>query len=191
MSLSLAEQKKQQRRAVLAARDAMSAELRREKSQRICENILNSPLYENAECIMLFRAFKSEASLEYFEARAKADGKRLVYPFCIEERKMLALLPTENAWETDRCGISVPVPEKSTVTAPADIDLVICPCSAFDFEGHRLGMGAGYYDRFLPQCENAVFLLAAFSEQRVEKVITDEHDTKMHAVVTEEKLYNI
>lgn len=191
MSLSLAEQKKQQRRAVLATRDAMSAELRRENSRRICELIIDSPLYEKASCIMLFKAFKSEASLEYFEARAKADGKRLVYPFCIEERKMLALLPMENAWETDRYGISVPVLERSKAISPADIDLVICPCSAFDFEGNRLGMGAGYYDRFLPQCVNAVFLLAAFSAQHVERVITDEHDTKMHAIVTEEKLYTI
>lgn len=189
--MTLAEQKKQQRKAVLAARDAMSAELRCEKSRLICDNILESPLYEKASLIMLFKAFRSEASLEYFEQRAKADGKQLIYPFCIEERKMLALLPSENAWEKDRYGIFVPVPDKSKVVAPADIDLVICPCSAFDCEGHRLGMGAGYYDRFLPQCVNAVFLLAAFEEQHVERVITDEHDMKMHAVVTDRKLYII
>lgn len=189
--MSPAELKKQQRRAILAVRDAMSAELRDEKSRRICENILEIPLYESAGCIMLFKAFKSEASLEYFEERAKRDGKRLVYPFCIEERKMLALEASENAWERDRYGISVPVLETSKVTAPADIDLVICPCSAFDLEGNRLGMGAGYYDRFLPQCVNARFLLAAFEVQRVERVITDEHDMKMHAAVTEEKLYII
>lgn len=191
MSLSLAEQKKQQRKAALARRDAMSPELRRERSQKLCRNILESEFYKNAERIMLFKAFKSEPSLEYFENAAHSDGKILLYPYCIEKGKMLALQPLENAWETDKYGISVPVRGKSQEASAADIDLVICPCSAFDSEGNRLGMGAGYYDRFLPDCKKARFLLAAFEQQRTERVISDEHDIKMHAVATDKQLYYI
>lgn len=51
------------------------------------------------------------------------------------------------------------VREKSELVLPEKIDLVICPCTVFDEEGSRMGMGAGYYDRFLPLCSQWPALL--------------------------------
>ena len=104
-------------------------------------------------------------------------------PSCVSRRRARALCPKgDDAWELDRYGIRVPIPERSEFVRPEQIDLVICPCSAFDAEGHRLGMGAGYYDRFLPRCKNAVVALAAFSEQRMEHVYSDAFDVPVEVV---------
>ena len=48
-------------------------------------------------------------------------------------------------------------------------------------------MGAGYYDRFLPQCHNAEKLLIAFEIQHLKKVCTEAFDIPMDAVITEER----
>ena len=178
--------KKKQRTGVLKARDALPAKARAAASATVCEKLLSLEAYRSAKTIFLFRAFRSELDLSRFAAQAKRDGKTLVYPYCPDRIHMIALKPGE-AWKLDRFGIPVPVPEQSTVMDPADIDLVLCPCVAFDRDGRRLGMGAGYYDRFLPQCRNAVKILIAFEAQRLDTVCTEAFDIPMDAVITEER----
>jgi 5-formyltetrahydrofolate cyclo-ligase len=82
-----------------------------------------------------------------------------------------------------------PDPERSEETAPEEIDLVICPGVAFDREKRRLGMGGGYYDRFLPLCRKAAVILAAFEEQRAEEVLAEPEDIAMDYVATDRKVY--
>ena len=77
--------------------------------------------------------------------------------------------------------------ETASTVDPAAIDLVLCPCAGFDSDGRRLGMGAGYYDRFLPQCRNAFKLLIAFEAQHLDILCTEDHDLPMDAVITEER----
>lgn len=53
----------------------------------------------------------------------------------------------ENNW-----GIPEPVGATLSIVQPTDIDLVLVPLLAFDRQGHRVGYGKGYYDRFLADC---------------------------------------
>lgn len=87
-------------------------------------------------------------------------------------------------WRRGAFGILEPI--KGFVVRPEEIDLVICPCSGFDEDGNRLGMGGGYYDRFLPQCKNAVKIAVAFEAQKLPHVHTEAFDVKMDAIITEE-----
>lgn len=178
--------KKHQRRQTLKKRDAIPAQIRREKSMAICEYIRESALYRKAKTIMIYKAFRSEAELAVLENFASIDNKVLLYPYCVENCQMLALCPNQpEAWEKDSYGICVPIPGQSESVPPEEIDLVICPCAAFDSAGHRLGMGKGYYDRFLPRCINAEIALAAFSEQQLEFVYTNAHDVIINNIFTE------
>ena len=178
--------KKQQRIMALERRDALSPEKRRADSQRICEKLLLLDVYRNAKTVFLFRAFRSEADLDFLSRDAEKSGKTVLYPYCADRTRMLAVRPGD-IWETDRSGIHVPVLERSVIWDPADIDLILCPCSTFDLEGGRLGMGAGYYDRFFPLCKKAYKILIAFEAQRLERVCTEDYDVLMDAVITEER----
>ena len=176
--------KKLQRETALSRRDALTPEQRAKGSQTVCEKILATDAYMNARTVFLFRAFRSELDLGMVAAQAERDGKTVLYPCCTDRTHMLAVQPGAH-WETDGFGISVPVLAEADVFPPEEIDLVLCPCSAFDGEWRRLGMGRGYYDRFLPQCSRAFKILVAFEAQRLEQVFTDEFDVPMDAVITE------
>ncbi len=179
--------KQKQRKAALAARDAVPEKRRAEKSAHICGKIEKLEAFRQAESVFLYRAFRSEVDLSPLLFQDGSKAKRFLYPVCGEDRRMEAVLPDEGtSWSPDRFGIMIP--DRYTEFPPEDIDLVLCPCSAFDECGNRLGMGAGYYDRFLPTCEKAKKVLVAFDAQCLGLVCTDGCDVPMDAVVTETKV---
>ena len=184
--------KKNLRKNKIQAREALTEAERLAKSYDICKNISNLPEYAEAETIFAYKWVRGEVKLDELEAMAAEDGKRLVYPLCITRTEMIAVEPGagESAWkESGSYGIREPVPERGTVTDPADIDLVICPCSSFDEEGRRLGMGGGYYDRYLPLCMNAARIAVAFEVQKAEEIPADELDVPVDKIVTELGIY--
>ena len=180
--------KLRQRREALAARDALTEKLRAEKSAHICGKIAKLDAFRQARTVFLFRAFRTEVDLSPLPLQEGSEGKQFLYPVCGEEGRMDAVLPDDSTpWSPDRYGI--PSPDRYSVFPPEDIDLVLCPCSAFDEAGRRLGMGAGYYDRYLPRCGKAKKILVAFDAQRLEQVYTEDCDVPMDAVVTETRVH--
>ena len=81
-------------------------------------------------------------------------------------------------------GIRIPRGEPQAVN-PSGIGLVLVPGLGFDLKGGRMGMGAGYYDRFLPQCANAVKTGITYDILLRGKIICDEHDVLMDYIITE------
>ena len=82
-----------------------------------------------------------------------------------------------------------PVPERSVLLQPEQLDLVLVPCTAFDAGCYRVGMGKGYYDRYLPRCTRAVKIGIALEVQRVPRAAVDDHDQRLDAFVTERGIY--
>lgn len=171
-------------------RASVQGEVRKEYQRRICERIRESKEYRNAETILSYQAFGSEVCLTRLNQWAIEDGKRLAYPYCTDRTTMIALVPQgEDSWGEDLYGILVPLLEKSTLLKPEDIDLVLAPLVAFDEHANRTGMGAGVYDRYLPQCTHADILGVAFEAQKMPEIPTDEHDVTLSAILTEEARY--
>lgn len=81
-------------------------------------------------------------------------------------------------------GTHEPEPQAGEVT-PA---LLLVPLVAFDLQGGRLGMGAGYYDRTLAALRatnpNTKALGVAFAMQAVEQVPMEGHDEGLDGVVS-------
>lgn len=188
----LSDRKRELRKSRISAREGLTEEERIAKSSEICKNITMLPEYAVAETIFIYKWTRGEVKLDALEEAAARDGKRLVYPLCISRTEMIAVEPGagEDAWkDSGSFGIREPDPEKGRICDSSEIDLVICPCSSFDEEGHRLGMGGGYYDRYLPDCVNAARIAAAFEVQKADSVPADEHDCIVDAVVTEKSCY--
>ena len=74
--------------------------------------------------------------------------------------------------------------EDAPLVPPEEIDLILVPCLAADRNGHRLGYGGGYYDRFL---ENAAKPSICLCRRRalLDGVPHAKHDAAVDAVATE------
>ena len=62
------------------------------------------------------------------------------------------------------------------------IEAVLVPGVAFDGSGHRLGRGAGYYDRILSEVRGEIIGIA-FDWQIIEEVPVETHDALVDRVV--------
>ena len=195
--LDKATARKALRKEKIAAREALSPEERAEKSRAICANILQTPEYAKAKTVFIYKFVKGEVQLtaleEANEALPAAERKTFLYPLCVEARQMLAIEPGSadmgsDAWKKGAFGIPEPVLEMGRVIPPEDIDLVVSPCSSFDESGMRLGMGGGYYDRYLPKCTKADVMLVAYGCQGCEAVPAEPWDVPVPCIVTEERV---
>ena len=177
------------RREKIAARDRMTPMRRGFVSDRVARSIAGTEAFQKARTVMLYKAVRGEVRLQALES-AFGGEKRFVYPLCVSETEMEALAPRDrDAWKPGAFGIPEPDPARSDMVDPGEIDLVICPCTAFDSRGNRLGMGAGYYDRFLPRCGRARIMAAAFEVQRAKSIPAGPLDVPMEAVCTEEGVF--
>ncbi|MCC8358217.1 MAG: 5-formyltetrahydrofolate cyclo-ligase [Oscillospiraceae bacterium] len=182
--MEIQKERERLRQEGIAARRGITAAERARCSAVIAARIMDYVWFQQAETVMLYRAVGAEVSLETMT------GRRFVYPKCTPGEMLLALQPLdEDAWVRGAFGIYEPVPSRSEPVSPEDIDLVVCPCTTFDSRCARLGMGGGYYDRFLPQCKNAHIIAAAFAVQQAEQIPLQPWDWFMDAVFTESRVW--
>jgi 5-formyltetrahydrofolate cyclo-ligase len=79
--------------------------------------------------------------------------------------------------------------------SPRWLDLVLVPLVGFDARGHRLGMGAGFYDRHFAFLRHRrawrrpLLIGVAFEAQKVSRLAESGHDVQLDGVVTERAIY--
>lgn len=77
-----------------------------------------------------------------------------------------------------------PVPENTS-------EIIIVPVVGFDASLHRLGMGGGFYDRYLARQPKALKIGLAHSAGKIEgKIDWQPHDIAMHKIITETIIYS-
>ena len=66
---------------------------------------------------------------------------------------------------------------------PAAGDVMLLPGAAFDREGHRIGYGGGFYDKFLSREPNHPTLALCYDFQMLPHLDTEEHDIPVDTVL--------
>lgn len=185
---SISERKKGLRQKMLAMRRALSANETESRSSSLKENILSLPEYKNAKKIMAFLAMKGESNLDGFIRQALLDGKEVYIPACLPERQMEAgrLIDMEH-FEKGPLGLRN-LPAGYEVTSPESLDLVLIPGLAVSQEGIRLGMGAGYYDRYLARVPFEKRVAALWDFQVIPDIPSEPFDQKIAKIVTDKSV---
>lgn len=185
---SISERKKGLRQKMLAMRRALSANETESRSSSLKENILSLPEYKNAKKIMAFLAMKGESNLDGFIRQALLDGKEVYIPVCLPERQMEAgrLIDMEH-FEKGPLGLRN-LPAGYEVTSPESLDLILIPGLAVSQEGIRLGMGAGYYDRYLARVPFEKRVAALWDFQVIPDIPSEPFDQKIAKIVTDKSV---
>ena len=186
------ELRSQKRKDAIEKRKKLGFTERKEKSASISELLYGTEEFSNSRTVMIYKATEYEVCLDELEriSMENGDGKIFLYPLCVSDSEMTAHSPRDgSAWQRGYKGIMEPDPDRSLRFLPEEIDLVVCPCAAFDEKLGRMGMGGGFYDRFLEKCINAKVIAVAFEIQRTEDVFALDWDVPMQAVITESRIY--
>lgn len=185
--MTLEEAKRAQRQNGIAARRALTPQARRAADAAICARIASLPAWQKAGRVLAYAAFGGEPDLSALLDKA---DRRTAYPVCGPDCTMTAALPDrENGWETGAYGIRAPVLARAEIVPPAALDLVLVPCTAFDAACRRVGMGKGYYDRYLPQCTRAAVYGVAYEAQKVDAAAAGPLDVRLDGIITERRMY--
>lgn len=121
-----------------------------EISKKIIDNLWTVPEFMCAETIMVYVSFRSEVDTLPLIKTLLKQKKRVCVPLCnSSDCSMTAREITEfSDLYSGSYGILEPK-ETTPVVSKNDIDFIIVPGCVFSLDGHRIGYGKGYYDRFL------------------------------------------
>ncbi|HHP50967.1 MAG TPA: 5-formyltetrahydrofolate cyclo-ligase [Moorella mulderi] len=179
------------RKKMMALRRAIPEPIRQEKSRKIREKLFSLSEWQRAQRIMSYVSFGSEVDTHQVIKQALAQGKRVAVPLCIPQVKGLMAVEIEDFpgdLVPGTMGILEPKPDRIYPVDPESLDLILVPGVAFDRSRHRLGYGAGYYDRFLSGLRRPKAIGLAFQEQVVERIAKEGHDRPVDLIITDEEV---
>ena len=191
-SAHLIARKNEIRKKARQLRDSLSTSDIHLRSSAIQDRLWHLIQEQQSEAVMFYLAFGSEVQTQDCIARTLDSGRTAIVPICIEDdgRQLLPsrLLDPESELTEGCFGILEPKPECRRPFPPEKIDLIVVPGLAFDEDGHRIGYGGGYYDRFLARCPQALSVGLAYEVQVLECVFPAAWDAPIHRIITENRL---
>lgn len=183
------------RRQFVAARKSHSPPARRKAARAALRLALRHGLLLNARRIGFYLPHGSEFDIRPLLQQARAMHRRCYLPVLPKRGRVMRFgrLQLDTRMKKNRYGIAEPVDRHRLRVR--QLDLLFMPLVGFDAEGHRLGMGGGYYDATLAYMQHRRLwrkprlVGVAYECQRAEALPHDPWDMPLDAVLTEQRLY--
>ena len=169
------------RRMIREKKRAMSNEQIAEKSRRLGALFANSDLYRQASSIYGYLPYNQEVRTIPMLEQALRDGKRVAVPKVYGEEMRFIWMTDLDLVEKGYSGIPEPVADTPEADDPTA--LVLMPGLAFDAQGHRIGYGGGFYDKFLAREPDHPTVALCYDFQMLEKLETEEFDVPVDLVI--------
>ncbi|TVX91822.1 5-formyltetrahydrofolate cyclo-ligase [Paenibacillus agilis] len=178
-------------------RSAVTIQERKQASEQACTHAeswlrqlradANRPLR-----VFAYMPFGQELDIVPMLTKLAHEGNEVYVPVADEANRDMSW----HAWHPDvkmQTGLyGIQEPEQTvpalSVERFVEVDAVLVPGLGFDLAGGRIGMGAGYYDRFLAklqqQREELPYIAALIYEwQQVESIPMENHDLPVHLII--------
>ena len=154
-----------------------------DESSAFINRLKDNSHFLHAHTLLLYSALPDEVPTQTLIDELVAQGKTVLLPRVVSDTDM-ELRRYSGPADLQQGAFGIMEPTGELFTDYAAIDVAIIPGMAFDDDGHRLGRGKGYYDRFLAKLPPTTYKIGlCFSWQRVDHVPTDDHDIPMDEVI--------
>jgi 5-formyltetrahydrofolate cyclo-ligase len=150
-------------------------------SARLGELFLASPFYQNARSVYGYLPYNQEVRTVPMLKQALKDGKRVAVPKVYGDEMKFIWLEDLNAVSAGYAGIPEPIADGPVADDPQA--LVLMPGLAFDPQGHRIGYGGGFYDRFLAKEPEHPTLALCYGFQMFDHLETEPFDINVDCVL--------
>ena len=151
------------------------------KSEALGQLFTASEAYRQAKTIYGYLPYNQEVRTVAMLQKALDDGKRVAVPKCYGEEMRFIYLDDLSKVEKGYCNIPEPIEDGPVADDPTA--LVLMPGLAFDPQGHRMGYGGGFYDKFLAAEPGHPTLALCYDFQMLPHLETEAHDIPVDTVL--------
>jgi 5-formyltetrahydrofolate cyclo-ligase len=188
----MADQKHRLRKVMRKCRTILPSEQALVFSRSIQTRAIALQCYRSAAAVLLYAAVDNEVATTLILEHALAAGRRVFYPVAGVATGSLDFRAVDSAADLRPGRFAIPEPLTGRPIEPGELRgaVIFVPGLAFGVRGERLGMGGGYYDRFLTSAGPEVTAVGlGYSFQLVERLPQDPWDRRLDYVVTELALF--
>jgi len=183
--------KKDLRKKYKALRGQLTKDVIDDLSIRIANQLLKLPIWDATFYhVFLTIEEQKEVNTDYILNILSGKDKHIVISQSDFETKLMThYLLTDNTVIKKNI-YNIPEPVDGIEITNNKLEVVFVPLLAFDEQGHRVGYGKGFYDKFLADCK-ADTIKIGLSFFEAEDTIDDvfENDMKLDYCVTPERVY--
>ena len=173
--------KKELRRSIRDRKRAMTEEEIVSRSEALGRLFIASEAYKNAKTIYGYLPYNQEVRTVPMLEKALADGKQVAVPKVFGEEMKFLYITDFSRVEKGYAGIPEPMGDEPV--AHDETALVLMPGLAFDPQGHRIGYGGGFYDKFLSREPEHPTVALCYDFQVFPELQTEEFDIPVDLVL--------
>ena len=173
--------KLQLRRSIRERKRAMTEEEIVSRSEKLMALFLASDAYKNARTIYGYLPYNQEVRTVPMLEQALKDGKKVAVPKCYGDQMKYIYL--DDLTKVEKGYANIPEPIEDGPVGDDETALVLMPGLAFDPQGHRIGYGGGFYDKFLAAEPSHPTLALCYEFQLLPHLETEEHDIPVDTVI--------
>ena len=120
--------------------------------------------------------------------KLKSEQKIIIVPKISNNELVHIAINDETEFGLNEFGIKEPNDGNHFIIE--NLDIIFIPLLAFDIEGHRVGYGKGYYDRFLKLTKNSTLKIGLSFFDPINKILDiDDNDVKLDYCVTPKQVH--
>ncbi len=173
----------------LTARRRIDPATRRALDSTIRKNLGSFPIYADAPLVLAYVSYGNEVDTRGVIEAALGAGKRVAVPRVSARKKSMAFFEIESLDDLAEGykGILEPREGLGAPLGTKDLCGSVClvPGLVFDAQGHRIGYGGGYYDRFLQFYPGDKIALARASQMSSNPLPAEPCDVPVDFIVSD------
>ncbi|MCY6484684.1 5-formyltetrahydrofolate cyclo-ligase [Clostridium aestuarii] len=185
--------KEEFRKFITQKRSLLSKNKKEDLDNKVFNKLIKNKAYKNSKVIFCFVSFKNEVYTHKFIKYAIKDNKRVCVPKIISKEEGMKAVEIKSFQDLKSGAYGILEPLNFNLQIDEKhIDLALIPGMAFDKYGGRIGLGGGFYDRFLKKVnKNTLKLSLAYDFQIFDKVPVEKHDIRIDGIITNKKTNTI